>query len=298
MVFSVLERPAEIAEFEEARDNYEQAALWTMRNGTGVSGGGEVTRSDARGAQCAKRVKDAYRIANGGVDKLADNELWTVSSCIFFCFTILSTIGYGSIAPVTSEGRIFTIIFAMLGIPPFCYLLTQAENLSLALSSRAYHKCNSNDKKDWTFFRRVFYAILLILVLCLGGFAYVACEGWIWTESVYFSFVTLSTIGFGDFTPISRTGQAVTCIYVLVAMGSLTGIFGIFQQDFGSRLDRWVKFLHGDEKEKNVFALVSHRKAREPTGKARDSKVVAAGPSQLPSNEKIEMKALAASSSQ
>ena len=36
---------------------------------------------------------------------------------IFFVITILTTIGYGHFAPVTMPGRLFCILFAIIGIP-------------------------------------------------------------------------------------------------------------------------------------------------------------------------------------
>ena len=45
-----------------------------------------------------------------------DDLKWTVSGSTFFAFTVLTTIGYGSFAPNTSEGKIFTCFFALFGV--------------------------------------------------------------------------------------------------------------------------------------------------------------------------------------
>eukprot|EP00943_MAST-04B_sp_MAST-4B-sp1_P003058 g3058.t1 len=42
---------------------------------------------------------------------------WDITSSIFFAFTIATTIGYGSFAPSTIGGKIFTIIYGLLSIP-------------------------------------------------------------------------------------------------------------------------------------------------------------------------------------
>jgi len=42
---------------------------------------------------------------------------WDYVQSIFFSTTILTTIGYGNIAPVTFAGRLFCIFFAIVGIP-------------------------------------------------------------------------------------------------------------------------------------------------------------------------------------
>ena len=42
---------------------------------------------------------------------------WDYLQAVFFSTTILTTIGYGNIAPVTFPGRLFCIFFAIVGVP-------------------------------------------------------------------------------------------------------------------------------------------------------------------------------------
>ena len=42
---------------------------------------------------------------------------WTYIQSIFFASTIITTVGYGHIAPSTTGGRVFCILFAIIGIP-------------------------------------------------------------------------------------------------------------------------------------------------------------------------------------
>ncbi|RLK03580.1 potassium channel family protein [Ruegeria conchae] len=44
-------------------------------------------------------------------------------------------------------------------------------------------------------------------------------EGWSWLDSIYFSVVTISTVGFGDFSPETAAGKIFTMIYIIVGLG-------------------------------------------------------------------------------
>jgi hypothetical protein len=60
------------------------------------------------------------------------NTKWSFSSSLLFTITIISTIGYGFIAPLTWEGRVVSICYASMGIPIFLLCLA---NLSGAFGS-------------------------------------------------------------------------------------------------------------------------------------------------------------------
>ena len=44
-------------------------------------------------------------------------------------------------------------------------------------------------------------------------------EGWSWLDSIYFSVVTISTVGFGDFSPQTAAGKIFTMAYIIVGLG-------------------------------------------------------------------------------
>ena len=43
--------------------------------------------------------------------------------------------------------------------------------------------------------------MVLLLYIAIGAFVYNQWEGWDLTTALYFSFITLTTVGFGDFSP-------------------------------------------------------------------------------------------------
>ncbi len=67
--------------------------------------------------------------------------------------------------------------------------------------------------------RTIVYPILtLALLLALGTEAYHQLEGWSRLDALYFSTVTLTTIGYGDLAPKTDAGKLFTVGFVLVGV--------------------------------------------------------------------------------
>ncbi|XP_029360052.1 potassium channel subfamily K member 5-like isoform X2 [Echeneis naucrates] len=112
--------------------------------------------------------------AGQGVAITGDNHLnlWDWGNSVIFAATIVTTIGYGNVAPKTKAGRVFCILYGLCGIP-LC--LVWISELGTFFGDRAKR---------------------LSQVLIRKG---VSVEGWSYLEGIYFSFITLTTVGFGDY---------------------------------------------------------------------------------------------------
>lgn len=58
-----------------------------------------------------------------------------------------------------------------------------------------------------------------VTILILGTVVYHELEGWSYLDAFYFSFITLTTIGFGDFAPQTDAGKVFTIIYIIIGVG-------------------------------------------------------------------------------
>ena len=58
-------------------------------------------------------------VNNYGYDGTKDGWTynWDFSNALLFTVSIMTTIGYGHISPRTTEGQLFTILYAMIGTP-------------------------------------------------------------------------------------------------------------------------------------------------------------------------------------
>jgi hypothetical protein len=57
------------------------------------------------------------------------------------------------------------------------------------------------------------------VLLLAGTIFYWRVEDWTPFESLYFSVITLATVGYGDFSPVTGLGRAFTIGYVLLGLG-------------------------------------------------------------------------------
>lgn len=63
---------------------------------------------------------------------------------------------------------------------------------------------------------------LLLMIIMLGQLVG-RYESWNWLDALYFSFITATTVGYGDFRPDSRSGKLLAIVIALVGL-IFTGI--------------------------------------------------------------------------
>ncbi len=74
--------------------------------------------------------------------------------------------------------------------------------------------------------------ITTLIVLLIGTVVYHHLEGWGWLDSFYFSVITLTTIGYGDFSPVTAAGKIFTIFYIVIGLGMVLSFFHILYNHF------------------------------------------------------------------
>eukprot|EP00756_Hemistasia_phaeocysticola_P067102 Hpha_TRINITY_DN9719_c0_g1::TRINITY_DN9719_c0_g1_i1::g.10386::m.10386 len=280
---------------------------------------------------------------------------WTLSGAMFYALTVITTIGYGSFAPHTQNGRSFTAFFAIIGISIIGQLLASCADLisgilkglrqrqarrarqlarlaassvaSLRKGSRVAEEVEEEEGHDeeedrqrvWEeAFRRwetgndgsvptesltglvadtldddpdpalvdhileqvdpentgilsragvarallLFHTVetelprggsckqvglvtmLALVWILLWSVAFMNIEGWTYREAMWFCFVTMSTIGFGDFTPHTKLGRGLCFAFIVPGLGLGGATLGSIWNVFHSKRFWWLQNLH------------------------------------------------------
>lgn len=79
--------------------------------------------------------------------------------------------------------------------------------------------------------RRLAVAVVLIVFLIASGtFGYSSIEGWNFSDSLYMTFITLTTVGFSEVHPLDQSGRVFTVVFLVVGFGAagfaLSTLFG------------------------------------------------------------------------
>lgn len=68
--------------------------------------------------------------------------------------------------------------------------------------------------------------VLFLVILAAATGFYSQVEGWSLLDSLYFSVVTVATVGYGDFTPHTAAGKIFTIVYLVVGVGLFVALAG------------------------------------------------------------------------
>ena len=73
-------------------------------------------------------------------------------------------------------------------------------------------------------------AALTLVTIFTGTVFYNHFEGWNILDSLYFSIITLTTIGYGDFAPIEPISKMFTIFYVIIGIGIIFGFINLISK--------------------------------------------------------------------
>ncbi|XP_050698106.1 potassium channel subfamily K member 10-like isoform X2 [Eriocheir sinensis] len=167
------------------------------------------------------------------MEHLTKKETWSLVDAIYYTMTAVTTIGYGHIHPKTPPGRLFCVLYCLVGVPLTCILLAKSTDL---LSSRMHRLYTTAKRRHQSQGRSMLYLVTTVYLsvgflvfMLLPSIALTKLESWTLEESLYLTFITLTTIGFGDLYPgyddeapykdYQDLYKMIIVIYIMVALG-------------------------------------------------------------------------------
>ncbi|XP_028819794.1 potassium channel subfamily K member 9 [Denticeps clupeoides] len=187
-----------------------------------------------------KRLQGKYNISEDDYRKLETIIMeaephragvqWKFAGSFYFAITVITTIGYGHAAPGTDAGKAFCMFYAVLGIPLTLVMfqsLGERMNTFVKYLLKRIKKCCGMRITEVSMENMVTVGFFSCIgTLCIGAAAFSHYEDWSFFQSYYYCFITLTTIGFGDFVALQKNRAlqrkplyvAFSFMYILVGL--------------------------------------------------------------------------------
>ncbi|XP_066275241.1 TWiK family of potassium channels protein 7-like [Branchiostoma lanceolatum] len=169
----------------------------------------------------------------------------------FLAFVVVTTIGYGHSTPRTPGGRVFLIFYAMFGIP---LMMTWVSDVGAKLDSLLRYlvgkmsRCRSKKESEVDSVPSWVTIFLLAAFLLLDAAGLSAFENWDLLDSIYYSYITVTSIGFGDFVPSNQLNVVLALPHLMVGLAlasMLNGLTGQTIMWLSANFAQWARVMVG-----------------------------------------------------
>jgi potassium channel subfamily K len=189
----------------------------------------------------------------GGAAVFARAEGWSYVDSLYFCDVTILTVGFGDFYPTNDIGRGLVLPFSVGGIIILGLMVSSIHRFAGELSKDNVIKKHMENRRVNTLSRATTltpeeqrrddlekqlaqspgfrYALLLSVIAfgvlwCVGALVFWQCEkdtqGMTYFEALYFCYVSLLTIGYGDLSPKSNAGKPFFIVWSLIAVPTMT----------------------------------------------------------------------------
>ncbi|EHN01757.1 Tok1p [Saccharomyces cerevisiae x Saccharomyces kudriavzevii VIN7] len=217
----------------------------------------------------------------------------TYGNALYFCTVSLLTIGLGDILPKSVGAKIMALIFSLSGVVLMGLIVFMTRSIIQKSSGPIFffHRVENGRTKAWKHYmdgdkissereafdlmKRVrrtasrkqhWFSLSMTVAIfmgfwLLGALVFKFAENWSYFNSIYFCFLCLLTIGYGDYAPKTGAGRAFFVIWALGAvplMGAILSTVGDLLFDISTSLD--IKI--GDSFNNKIRSIVFNGRQR------------------------------------
>mmetsp|Transcript_10383 Transcript_10383/g.20933 ORF Transcript_10383/g.20933 Transcript_10383/m.20933 type:complete len:326 (-) Transcript_10383:1818-2795(-) len=162
---------------------------------------------------------------------------WAATDAAYFVVMVLSTVGYGDLAPEDPASRLFTGVYAVIGVilvanslsTILSKVLEKQSLLILRLLSSSetrknlrVHELGSSQSSSALLASILHY----VMILALGGFVLARWQDLGLADTFYFVSISATTVGLGDIAPQSSLARSFAVLWVLLATVGLARVIG------------------------------------------------------------------------
>jgi potassium channel subfamily K len=165
--------------------------------------------------------------------KVAGGETapWSPLDCVYFAVVVVSTVGYGDLLPASAAAKLYTTVYVLFGAAIAAMAILQVVNhiRVYIMTHPQFGEDNSlfPDKEHLQRRRRIDFAektLGVALFLLVGTVVNALMKDWgddkdsRWINGLYYSVITLTTVGFGDIYPLTPTEKVWQIAVMIVGI--------------------------------------------------------------------------------
>lgn len=210
------------------------------------------------------------------------NKLMSISygNAMYFCVVSVLTLGFGDNVPTTTVGKALALVYSLTGLiilgliiamirtivvqsaSPVMFwnaieerrakLLQKVQKEHLTMEpEEAFDLMRSIRRRSRKYKRNISSLgslIVFAIFWLLGAMVFYFTEKWSYFNAVYFTLLSLMTIGYGDYTPKSAAGRCFFILWALLAVPMMTALISsvgdtLYHWAMVSASSRLIRFL-------------------------------------------------------
>uniref|UniRef100_A0A7S3K6C3 Potassium channel domain-containing protein n=1 Tax=Aureoumbra lagunensis TaxID=44058 RepID=A0A7S3K6C3_9STRA len=186
-------------------------------------------------------------------------EKMSILRAIYFQCVSWTTVGFGDVVPSSRSGKVFTMIWILLGLIVILPIISEAAHTLIDKGER-YFTSSSQQKQ---IFKKVLFSIFLMIIPLLIGAIYIlsletykSSSNFDFVDAFYYSFCVITTVGYGDLEPTQVKETHIFIIFfvpfaVIFAAAAVHNIGNAYQE------------IHRQKKEKYLLSRFDIQTLRE-----------------------------------